>query len=629
MPRIVNSFISERLIPAVSIEKLIGSFMALKKSGSNYVCCCPFHQEKTPSFNVSPSRQMYYCFGCKEHGDAIDFLMKYKNLGFVEAVEELAAFAGLQVEYEQGARAGAAARYEPYYELMQRCAAAFSRALFDPRWQQALDYFTRKRELSRETIMNCGLGFAPDSRNFLQQEVCRSPEDERRLIELGMLVKHDERPPFPMFRGRVMIPIYDRKGRVISFGGRSLGSEQPKYMNTKETLIYRKRNELFGLYEALQATNNRPERLVIVEGYMDVIAVRQAGFSTAVASLGTSTTPGQFKLMMRYTKKIICCYDGDAAGRKAAWHALQTAAGVLTAEVEMRFAFLPPEHDPDSLVRAQGLSAFVHFLDNAMSYPEFLISHTMESYQLQDPGQLTAFIADALRRISVLPLKPLQAVSLTLLARASGIEERQLYDMLPDSGSVSPEHARTFAGAATAEAETAGGAHILTTPMRRIMAFILQHPSLVDNVYAQFDVETFISLCLKLRIRGAHELEDLLHSIHDSINRRTAPAPGEEKTSDITPAVLLARTRGTPREKIYRTLMSVPIGAAGRNREEVSLEKNLEFFAELISGVLVEPLRRRADYLTLQAGHAGPEVQQEVTEIRGELARRGLLQARS
>lgn len=656
MPRISKTFISERLLPAVDIAKLIGSMINLKKKGPNYVCCCPFHNEKTPSFTITPSKQMYYCFGCHEHGDAIQFLRKFKNLGFVEAVEELAAFAGLQVEYENGGHPEPAVNYQPYYELMQRCEAAFSRALFDQHYQQALDYFMKKRELTRETILSAGLGFAPEHVDFLKQEVCRTPEDERMLVELGMLVKHDERPSFPMFRGRVMIPIRDRKGRVISFGGRTLGSEQPKYMNTKETLIYRKRNELFGLYEVLKATNNRPECLVIMEGYMDVIAVRQAGFNCAVASLGTSTTPEHFRLMMRYTNKIVCCYDGDAAGRKAAWHALETAAPELTPEVEMRFAFLPPEDDPDSLVRSQGLQAFLNYLDNSISYPEFLISHIQEGYDLQDPGQLSHFISAALGKIATLPmkLKPLQVVALTLLSKASHIEERQLYDMLSDSGAAAAANSPSPEWSSPEEPETAAdGRHILSTPMRRLMAFILQHPALVAKVYDDFELDTFITLYLQLGSPGAHELQELLYTIHASSVVSPAAASGEQavlgqtppsKTpltrlpaaqtpaaytpSELTPAILLARSRGTPLEHIYTTLISVPISAAGCGRADASERDNMDFFVDLITEVLVEPLRKRADYLTLHATQGGAAAQQEVMAIRSELARRGVLKPR-
>ncbi len=613
MPRISNSFIIDRLIPALSIEKLIGQFVSLKKSGSNYTCCCPFHHEKTPSFVITPSKQMYYCFGCKEHGNALDFLMKYKNLSFVEAVEEASQFAGLTVEYEAGRSPENYDRYKQYYELMDRVARLYTSTLFSKAGERGLDYFENKRGLSKNTIINCRLGYAPDGWQFLQDQVCKNQNEVDKLVDLGMLVRQDSGRIFSMYRNRVMIPIFDKKGRIISFGGRTLGDDKPKYMNTKETPIYRKRNELFGLFEALRDNKNRPDRLVVVEGYLDVISVRQAGCSVAVASLGTATTPEQFRTMYRYTKKIVCCYDGDEAGRKAAWHALNTVTEVLESDCEIRFAFLPKEHDPDSLVRSEGLGAFTRFLDNAMSYPEFLISHIAKQYDLEDPGQVSIFINDSLTQIKKIRQAPLQSVALNLLAQSSGIDERQLYDMLK---SLNVETFRrqivqnknndiSSVDDSVEEQNEASSSNILNTPMRRLMAFIFQQVSLVSSQYQNLALKTFGNLCTTLKVRGASELNYVLSEI--------------EKNPGITTATFIEKFRGTNREIYIKSLINAPLGLSLPSGEELGVGPRLEYFARLLALVLLEPLQNRAKYLELNAEHLSKEEFSEHNFLKKQL----------
>lgn len=615
MPRISNSFITDRLIPALSIEKLIGQFVSLKKSGSNYTCCCPFHHEKTPSFVITPSKQMYYCFGCKEHGNALDFLMKYKNLSFVEAVEEAAQFAGLTVEYEAGKAPENYERYKQYYELMDRVARLYTSTLFSRAGERGLDYFENKRGLSKNTIINCRLGYAPEGWQFLQEQVCKNQGEVDKLVELGMLVRQDSGRVFSMYRNRVMIPIFDKKGRIISFGGRTLGDDKPKYMNTKETPIYRKRNELFGLFEALRDNKNRPDRLVVVEGYLDVISVRQAGCSVAVASLGTATTPEQFRTMYRYTKKIVCCYDGDEAGRKAAWHALNTVTEVLESDSEIRFAFLPKEHDPDSLVRTEGLGAFIRFLDEAMSYPEFLISHIAKQYDLEDPGQVGIFINDALTQIKKIKQAPLRSVALNLLAQSSGIDERQLYDMLKSlsietfkryTPKIQREEVISNIGVEDKYKNADPKLGLLNTPMRRLMAFILQQVSLVSSQYQNLSLKTFGKLCTILKVRGASELNYVISEI--------------EKNPEITTATFIEKFRGTNREIYISRLINAPLGLSLPSGEELGVGPRLEYFARLLALVLLEPLQNRADYLKLNAEHLNKEEFSELNFLKIKLS---------
>ncbi len=613
MPRISPSFI-QRLIANVSIDRLIGSCVTLKKSGSNYACCCPFHHEKTPSFVVTPSKQMFYCFGCHEHGNAIDFLKKYKNLSFVEAVEDLARFAGLEVEYEQGSyNPEKADRYKKYYELMDRVAAFFTHTLNTPKGAQGMEYFVRARQLSVDTIQKARLGFAPNEWDALRAGVCRDESEYKILIELGLVKERDGRT-YSMFRNRVMIPIFDRRGRVISFGGRTLGDDKPKYMNTSESLIYRKRQELFGLYEALRDNNNRPPRLVVVEGYMDVIAVRQAGCSYAVASLGTATTKEQLKTMFQYTKQVVCCYDGDAAGRAAGWHALQTVTPIMEDGTEIRFAFLPSTDDPDSLVRRSGLSAFTQVLDNSKSYAEFLVEHLLNDYNLNDPGQLSAYVSAVLKEAAKIPLKPVQAVVLKQLSGKAGMDETMLYDMLKDTEK-KPDHSGYFADVDVKDetAGTAAPANILNTPMRRLIAFTLQQPLIVEMMYEKFRLPEMLELCRALKVRGCDELSQAWGRIR------------EDPT--VTPAVFIEMARDTPSENAFRALLDADLQLSDGMGGEVSIPAKISLFGTLLSEVLSEPLRSRAAFLS-RLGSPQENSQAEFMHLQGNLHRRGLQKPR-
>ncbi len=601
MPYIKKSFITDRLLPSVAIEQFINSYVTLKKQGSYYVCCCPFHKEKTPSFHVNVSKQMYYCFGCKKHGNVIDFIMEYKNLDFVSAVEEVAKYAGLAIEYEASSLHSRedADRFKTYYEIMDRCASLYSKVLRSDKGSLGLKYFKEKRELSDDTIIRLRLGFAPPIPNFLRDNLIRSPEEEQCLIELGMLVK-GEYGVHDMYRNRVMIPIFDRKGRIISFGGRTMGDDKPKYLNTKETPIYHKRNELFVLYEALWHNNNRPERFIVVEGYMDVIAVRQAGCTTAVASLGTATTQEQIKMMFRYTDKIVFCYDGDSAGRHAAWHALEVITPILADNKEINFAFLPEEHDPDSLVREEGLEAFQKFIDKAMSYPEFLVMHNAEQYNLKAPNELTAFIGETVRLISKIPVQAIRVVAIQLLSRASGIPDNQLYDMVNTEGEKPLD--KKDQDLTLLPEKSDSNEVVLNTPMRRLVAFVVQQPIVVSSVYEDFHLMEFVELCQRLDIPGTTQLNTLLRLI--------------EENPEMTPANLIEHVRDTEYEKIVDAFMNSKLNIVMDNGRELSFKDRLSYLGVLLKEVLLKPLRERAEYLKADIAHGSLDALTEHAAIQ-------------
>lgn len=422
MPYIVKSFVQEKLIPAVDLVKLINQYVPLKRAGASWKACCPFHNEKTPSFSVHPSRNVFRCFGCNASGNALDFLMQYKNLGFVEAVEELAHFAGIEVEYEKSGKDVINFRDDnskKLYEIMDRAATFFTKQLeLNP---QAKEYFIKQRGLSEELIVKARLGFAPDSWDYVEKSLIRSPDEYQLCVDLGLQTdryeesKHVKRS---FFRGRVMFPIFDKKGRIIAFGGRIFNHDYgPKYLNSPETAIFKKRSELFGLFETLQAHRNRPKRIVVVEGYMDAIALRQAGFDYVVATLGTAITQEHLKTLLRFTDQVICCFDGDEAGKNATWRAIKAITPVLDdPEKDVRFVNLPAGHDPDTLVRTQGAQAFEQELAMSISYSECILLHESKLLDVGDPSERVQYINRILSIIKAMKSQVLQVVTLQMLA---------------------------------------------------------------------------------------------------------------------------------------------------------------------------------------------------------------------
>ncbi len=353
--RIPQSFIDE-LLNRVDIVDVIDSRLQLKKTGREYQACCPFHNEKTPSFTVSPGKQFYHCFGCGAHGSAVGFLMEYDNLAFPEAIEELARSVGMEVPREAGGPPQADQQRSDQYTLLERVDHFYRSQLRQhPQAGKAVTYL-KERGLSGEIAQTFGLGYAPPGWDALMKQL-GDPDSQRLATELGLLVEKDEGGRYDRFRDRVMFPIRDRRGRCIGFGGRVLGDEKPKYMNSPESPVFHKGQELYGLFEARKA-NQKLDRLLVVEGYMDVVALAQFGLTNAVATLGTATTPEHLERLYRTVSEVVFCFDGDAAGRRAAWRALENALPVLRDGREARFLFLPEGDDPDTLVRRIGADAF-------------------------------------------------------------------------------------------------------------------------------------------------------------------------------------------------------------------------------------------------------------------------------
>ncbi|MFN7085572.1 MAG: DNA primase [Burkholderiales bacterium] len=365
---IPQSFIQE-LLNRVDIVDVVDRHVKLKRAGANYSACCPFHSEKTPSFTVSPSKQFYHCFGCGAHGTAIGFLMEYSGAGFVEAVKELARSVGMKVPevVRSGQDQRKAAADEDVYGVLLRAAQFYRARLKDA--PRAIDYL-KGRGLSGEIAKRFGIGYAPDAWQGL---AAAFPDyNARTLTTAGLVKSSEEGRRYDVFRDRIMFPIVDVRGNVIGFGGRVVGEGEPKYLNSPETPVFEKGRELYGLYQARRAIRDAG-RVVVVEGYMDVVALAQAGIGYAVATLGTATTPVHVQKLLRQADEIVFCFDGDEAGRRAAWRALENSLSQLVDGKQVRFLFLPQGEDPDTYVRKQGKAAFEALFEGAMPLSQFLL----------------------------------------------------------------------------------------------------------------------------------------------------------------------------------------------------------------------------------------------------------------
>jgi len=362
---IPDSF-KQDLLHRVDVVDVIERYVPLKKGGSNYVACCPFHSEKTPSFTVSPTKQFYHCFGCGAHGNAISFLMEHQGLGYVEAVKDLAESVGMKVPDFEPREKKADAGPDLYATMEKACDYYREQLKTSPR---AVEYL-KGRGLTGKIAARFGIGYAPDGWQNLERVFPNYAD--KSLKEAGLVIDGEGGRRYDRFRDRVMFPILNQRGSVIAFGGRVLGEGDPKYLNSPETPLFEKGRELYGLPQARPAVRSAG-RVLVVEGYMDVVALAQHGIEHAVATLGTATSPAHVQKLLRQTDEVVFCFDGDAAGRKAAWHALEVGLPYLADNKAVRFLFLPAEHDPDSFVREMGAEAFEVKLGEARPLSEFLL----------------------------------------------------------------------------------------------------------------------------------------------------------------------------------------------------------------------------------------------------------------
>ncbi len=415
---IPDSF-KQDLLNRVDVVELIERYVPLKKGGANYVACCPFHSEKSPSFTVSPTKQFYHCFGCGAHGNAISFLMEYQGLGYVEAVKELADSVGMKMpEFERSGRKEAPG--PDLLEIMERASRYYREQLKES--TAAIDYL-KGRGLTGKIAARFGIGYAPAGWQSLQSVF--TDYEGKALKEAGLVIDAEGGRRYDRFRDRIMFPILSQRGAVIGFGGRVLGAGEPKYLNSPETPLFEKGRELYGLPQARDAIRAKT-RVVVVEGYMDAVALAQHGIEYAVATLGTATSPVHLQKLFRMIDEVVFCFDGDAAGRRAAWHALEVSLPVLADNKAVRFMFLPAEDDPDSFVRARGAAEFEAMVADARPLSDYLLSELRARVDMKTPEGRARLIAEGkplLKRVAA------PALQLQLLRQLSEAAEMAIGDV--------------------------------------------------------------------------------------------------------------------------------------------------------------------------------------------------------
>lgn len=497
---IPQDFIDD-LLQRVDVVDVVDARVPLKKAGKNFSACCPFHNEKTPSFTVSPDKQFYHCFGCGAHGNALRFLIEYDRLEFVEAVEELAKSVGMEVPRQQSN----APKAQPgLSDAMEKASHLYQDWLkTHPSRTPAVDYL-KQRGLSGEIAKRFQLGLAPEGwSNLLDALKGFTPE---QLDEAGLTVTNEKGRTYDRFRQRIMYPIRNRRGKTIAFGGRAIGDEKPKYLNSPETPLFHKNQEIYGLYEATDS-GQKPSQFVVVEGYMDVIALFQFGIEYAVATLGTATSQTHVEKLLRYSKKIIFCFDGDQAGKTAAWRALENALPALKGDEELSFLFLPEGEDPDTQVRAVGKDAFEEQLASAEPLSSFFYRHLSEGLDLSVMEHRSKLVnlakpllekipAGAFRSLMEQELKNLTHIETAITHGAPGSRHRQPRQA---QQRITPESAQS----------------LTTWPIARLaLTMVIQHPQLQHTVPTEFDPTEFDDPSLNL-------MGELLDYLQDHPNAHT------------------------------------------------------------------------------------------------------------
>jgi DNA primase len=580
--RISRQFIDD-LLARADIVDIVDSRVPLKKAGKNYQACCPFHNEKSPSFTVSQDKQFYHCFGCGEHGNAISFLMEFDRLDFVDAIEELASHCGIEVVREENNATPAEQRrqQEVYqqkqddYELMDQISRFYQQQLKVATDKERAVSYLKGRGLSGEVVKRFSIGYISDAWDGMMKVYSRNGQANEQLVELGMAIQGDKSRPYDRFRGRIMFPIRDKRGRVIGFGGRVLGDEKPKYLNSPETRVYHKGQELYGLYEAKQA-NKSLERLVVVEGYMDVVALAQHGVDYAVASLGTATTTEQLQTMFRTVKEVICCYDGDRAGRDAAWRAMENALPLIRDGFSLKFVFVPDGEDPDSLIRKQGQHAFEKIIDQAMPLSKFLFEQLMNKVDMSSSEGRAGFVESIKLLLAKLPDSVLKDSIINDVANNFGTGSEQFLT----------KFRKTVAGVSTIKKPKVS---TKVTPVRLAIALLLEHPHIVEALGD-------ISVLQPLTIPGVDLLTQLLELC--------------QKNPNIKTAQLLEYFRDTEQGKQLAKLMCW--------QHHIEAEAAEDVFLDSIEKLLNNFVEQRAEFL-LQKARTGQMSQQEKQELQAIL----------
>jgi DNA primase len=572
---IPQDFIDD-LVARADIVEVVGRRVQLRKAGREFKACCPFHDEKTPSFTVSPVKGFYHCFGCGAHGTALGFLMEFDHMSFVEAVESLANSMGVEVPRNESDRP--ARRYDELFELMSRVERFWQQGLRDS--AAAVDYL-KERGIDGSTARRFGLGYAADAWSSVLDKFGTSPEAIDRLLAAGLVIRKDNGSHYDRFRDRIMFPIRDVRGRCIGFGGRAMGDGEPKYLNSPETVLFHKGRELYGLYEARQALR-QIDRLVVVEGYMDVVALARHGIDFSVATLGTATTEEHLNRLFRLTENIDFCFDGDRAGQQAAWRALETALPHIREGRRVRFVFLPDGHDPDSYVNEHGADAFIKALDNGVALSDYLISELSQQVDL-DTVDGRARLAELARPlIARIPQGVYRELLMESLAQTVGLTSGKLERMLGRPQATVPGQPGSRRAQRSRAAATAGKPSVV----RRAISLLLNHP----EAAADLDVEKLAGV----NRPGIELLRELIETAQQEPN--------------ITTAGLLERWRHHEQGRHLGKLAAV----------EIPADEDFDPAAELadcLARLALAGRRERIDFL-IEKQRVKPLDEAEIAELR-------------
>lgn len=578
--RIPQDFIDD-LIARTDIVEVIGRRVPLKKAGREFKACCPFHDEKTPSFTVSPAKGFYHCFGCGAHGTAVGFLMDFDHMDFVEAIEALANSMGVEVPRDQTDRP--ARRYDELFELLANVEQLWRNRLKDS--PAAVEYL-KQRGVDGATARRFGIGYAPEGWSTVLDRYGKSPEAIERLLAAGLVIRKDNGRHYDRFRDRIVFPIRDARGRCIGFGGRAMGDGEPKYLNSPETVLFHKGRELYGLYEARQALR-QIERIVVVEGYMDVVALAQHGIHFSVATLGTATTAEHLNRLFRLTDDVSFCFDGDRAGRQAAWRALENALPLIREGRQIHFVFLPDGHDPDSYVNAQGTDAFLELLETGTALSDYLIGELA--------GQVELDTVDGRARLAELT-KPL------LAKIPDGVYRELLIGSLADRVGLAAAKLERMLGRGkqAQRAESGLGAGHRRTDSRRLP---VGRPSVVRRA---------ITLLLHHPAAGARlEIEKLAGVSKPGVDLLQKLIETAQAEPNISTAVLLERWRHDEQGRHLGKLAAV----------EVPPEEDFDPAAELLAcldQLAAAGRRERVDFLIQKqrVNHLSDEEKAELRQLR-------------
>lgn len=556
MGLIPRAFLDE-LLHRTDIVTFIDGYVPLKKQGSSYVACCPFHQEKNPSFNVVAKKQFFHCFGCGVSGNAISFAMQYLNQNFSDAVETLATRMGMQVPRE-GHTHGQQSHLN-LYQLLERVAQFYQHTL-NTSGLAAQDYL-HSRGVMGEVLERYQLGFAPQGWHTLETSTLKPYQNE--LVATGMLIKKDSGGYYDRYRNRLMFPIHDRNGRLIGFGGRVLdNTEKPKYLNSPETVIFQKNRELYGLHQVLTA-HNKPEQIIVVEGYMDVIALAQMGIRYAVATLGTSASTYHIQLLAKHTSRIVFCFDGDAAGRKAAWRALENSLPSLYLDLDAAFMFLPAEHDPDSFIREHGVARFTEELKQAMPLHTLFFNTLSEGIELKTLAGKSQLLHKIKPYLNLIPNGPYRQLVVAELAKITHLEWQRVEQLL--------------ASADTVPQPTIAPERIKRTPTRLAIAMVLQYPEQYAALASEIPSSRFTG-------KPFQTLQQLMQLIEATPTIRTAALLEHFRDQTVFSAL----------NQLAAWELSIP--QAALNKE---LSDTLYFLAQQIDNKMIETLIERAKLRTL------------------------------